>query len=80
MEVTKWGICIAATEIQNIQIGEGDVCRARDIPLYMVLPRLFTCPTTSTPHFKIGTSRYTRHVNTSLLSITVCAFYFQNSS
>ncbi|CAH0664248.1 unnamed protein product [Spodoptera exigua] len=42
-----------ATEIQNIQIGEGDVCRARDIPLYMVLPRLFTCPTTTTPHFKI---------------------------
>ncbi|KAJ8729085.1 hypothetical protein PYW07_006781 [Mythimna separata] len=42
-----------ATEIQNIQIGEGDVCRARDIPLYMVLPRLFTCPTTSTVNFKI---------------------------
>lgn len=42
-----------ATEIQNIQIGEGDVCRGRDIPLYMVLPRLFTCPTTTTVNFKI---------------------------
>ncbi|XP_075982340.1 vacuolar protein sorting-associated protein 26C [Anticarsia gemmatalis] len=42
-----------ATEIQNIQIGDGDVCRARDIPLYMVLPRLFTCPTTTTVNFKI---------------------------
>ncbi|XP_039747544.1 vacuolar protein sorting-associated protein 26C isoform X2 [Pararge aegeria] len=42
-----------ATEIQNIQVGEGDVCRGRDIPLHMVLPRLFTCPTTATPHFKI---------------------------
>ncbi|KAJ0172840.1 hypothetical protein K1T71_011979 [Dendrolimus kikuchii] len=42
-----------ATEIQNIQIGEGDVCRSRDIPLYMVLPRLFTCPTTTTVNFKI---------------------------
>ncbi|XP_047998310.1 vacuolar protein sorting-associated protein 26C [Leguminivora glycinivorella] len=42
-----------ATEIQNIQVGEGDVARARDIPLYMVLPRLFTAPTTATVHFKI---------------------------
>ncbi|XP_045778655.1 vacuolar protein sorting-associated protein 26C [Maniola jurtina] len=42
-----------ATEIQNIQVGDGDVCHGRDIPLYMVLPRLFTCPTTTTPHFKI---------------------------
>ncbi|XP_028164629.1 Down syndrome critical region protein 3 homolog [Ostrinia furnacalis] len=42
-----------ATEIQNIQVGAGDVKRARDIPLYMVLPRLFTCPTTTTHNFKI---------------------------
>ncbi|XP_047027302.1 vacuolar protein sorting-associated protein 26C isoform X4 [Helicoverpa zea] len=42
-----------ATEIQNIQVGEGDVCRARDVPLHMVLPRLFTCPTTTTVNFKI---------------------------
>ncbi|KAG6460936.1 hypothetical protein O3G_MSEX012319 [Manduca sexta] len=42
-----------ATEIQNIQIGDGDVCRGRHIPLYMVLPRLFTCPTTTTVNFKI---------------------------
>ncbi|RWS20406.1 Down syndrome critical region protein 3-like protein, partial [Leptotrombidium deliense] len=34
-----------ATEIQNIQIGEGDVCRGVPIPIYMVFPRLFTCPT-----------------------------------
>ncbi|XP_022122496.2 vacuolar protein sorting-associated protein 26C isoform X1 [Pieris rapae] len=42
-----------ATEIQIIQVGEGDVCRSRDVPLYMVLPRLFTCPTTTTTNFKI---------------------------
>ncbi|XP_050672967.1 vacuolar protein sorting-associated protein 26C [Leptidea sinapis] len=42
-----------ATEIQNIQVGDGDVCRSRDIPLYMVLPRLFTCPTTTTHNFNI---------------------------
>ncbi|XP_053616634.1 vacuolar protein sorting-associated protein 26C [Plodia interpunctella] len=42
-----------ATEIQNIQIGDGDVRRGRDVPLHMVLPRLFTCPTTTTLNFKI---------------------------
>ncbi|XP_071959166.1 vacuolar protein sorting-associated protein 26C-like [Antedon mediterranea] len=42
-----------ATEIQNIQIGEGDVCRGLTIPIYMVFPRLFTCPTLATSNFKI---------------------------
>lgn len=34
-----------ATEIQNVQIGWGDVCRQMAIPIYMIFPRLFTCPT-----------------------------------
>lgn len=42
-----------ATEIQNIQIGDGNVCRGLNIPMYMVLPRLFSCPTYSHPNFKI---------------------------
>jgi len=42
-----------ATEIQNIQIGEGDVPHNIAIPIYMVFPRLFTCPTLITPSFKI---------------------------
>lgn len=42
-----------ATEIQNIQIGEGDVCRNVSIPIYMIFPRLFTCPTLNTSNFKI---------------------------
>ncbi|XP_030058079.1 vacuolar protein sorting-associated protein 26C [Microcaecilia unicolor] len=42
-----------ATEIQNIQIAEGDVCRGLPIPIYMVFPRLFTCPTLQTTNFKI---------------------------
>ncbi|XP_072254393.1 vacuolar protein sorting-associated protein 26C isoform X2 [Pyxicephalus adspersus] len=42
-----------ATEIQNIQIAEGDVCRGLAIPIYMVFPRLFTCPTLETTNFKI---------------------------
>ena len=41
------------TEIQNIQIADGDVCRGTVIPLYMVFPRLFTCPTLATSNFKI---------------------------
>ncbi|XP_065678263.1 vacuolar protein sorting-associated protein 26C isoform X1 [Hydra vulgaris] len=42
-----------ATEIQNLQIADGDVCRGISIPIYMVLPRLFTCPTLETTNFKI---------------------------
>ena len=42
-----------ATEIQNIQIAEGDVCRNVSIPLYMIFPRLFTCPTLATDNFKV---------------------------
>jgi hypothetical protein len=42
-----------ATEIQNIQVAEGDVCRNLPIPLYMIFPRLFTCPTLTTDNFKV---------------------------
>uniref|UniRef100_H3AT27 Vacuolar protein sorting-associated protein 26C n=1 Tax=Latimeria chalumnae TaxID=7897 RepID=H3AT27_LATCH len=42
-----------ATEIQNIQIAEGDICRGLPIPIYMVFPRLFTCPTLETTNFKV---------------------------
>lgn len=42
-----------ATEIQNIQIADGDVCRNMAIPIYMIFPRLFTCPTLTTSNFKV---------------------------
>ncbi|XP_063681068.1 vacuolar protein sorting-associated protein 26C-like [Bolinopsis microptera] len=42
-----------ATEIQNIQIAEGDVMKGLAIPVHMVFPRLFTCVTTATNNFKI---------------------------
>ena len=42
-----------ATEIQNIQIAEGDVARKLIIPIYSVFPRLFTCPTMLTKTFKV---------------------------
>ena len=41
------------TEIQNIQIGDSDVCRGFKIPIFMIFPRLFTCPTLSTSNFKV---------------------------
>ncbi|XP_060689793.1 vacuolar protein sorting-associated protein 26C isoform X1 [Hemiscyllium ocellatum] len=42
-----------ATEIQNIQIADGNICRSLAIPIYMVFPRLFTCPTLETTNFKV---------------------------
>lgn len=47
------GYAKEATEIQNIQIADGDVCRNLPIPIFMVFPRLFTCPTLATRTFKI---------------------------
>ncbi|XP_021945236.1 vacuolar protein sorting-associated protein 26C isoform X2 [Folsomia candida] len=42
-----------ASEIQTIQIGEGNVCRGLPIPIFMIFPRLFSCPTVCTTNFKI---------------------------
>jgi len=47
------GYAKEATEIQNIQIADADVCRGLNIPVFMVFPRLFTCPTLATRTFKI---------------------------
>lgn len=57
---------ISATEIQNIQIGEGNVCTNLPIPIYMIFPRLFTCPTLSTSNFKVGKN---------IIWIFFCNFY-----
>lgn len=42
-----------ATEIQNLQLAEGDVTRNLAIPIYMLFPRLFTCPTTRSDGFSV---------------------------
>ncbi|KAG4068994.1 hypothetical protein HA402_008305 [Bradysia odoriphaga] len=42
-----------ATEIQNIQIADGNICTKLQIPIYMIFPRLFTCPTLISKNFKI---------------------------
>ena len=42
-----------ATEIQNIQIGDGDVMRGFEIPIYMFFPRWYTCPTIHLPQMRV---------------------------
>ncbi|XP_044762606.1 vacuolar protein sorting-associated protein 26C isoform X3 [Coccinella septempunctata] len=48
------GFAKESTEIQNIQIGDGDLPLNTKIPIYMIFPRLFTCPTLVEHNFKIG--------------------------
>jgi len=42
-----------ATEIQNIQIADGNVVRGLAIPIYMIFPRLFTSSTLISKHFRV---------------------------
>ena len=42
-----------ATEVQNIQVGDGDVLRNFVIPLHMMFPHWFTCPAILTPHLRV---------------------------
>jgi hypothetical protein len=42
-----------STEIQNLQVGDGNVCKNLAIRLYMIFPRVFTCPTVVTETFKV---------------------------
>lgn len=41
------------SEIQNIQIVDGDVLKNVKVPIMMVFPRLFTCPTVHAKSFKV---------------------------
>lgn len=47
------GFAKDTTEIQNIQIGDGNIPPKIRIPIYMIFPRLFTCPTLIETNFKI---------------------------
>lgn len=42
-----------ATEILNLQLADGDVAHDFSIPMYLIFPRLFTCPSTSHHGFTI---------------------------
>ena len=50
---TSDGIAREATEIQNIQIGDGDVMRGLEIPIYMFFPRWYTCPSLKTANLRV---------------------------
>jgi hypothetical protein len=42
------------TEVQNIQIGDGNVLRGDwDIPIFMKFPRWYTCPAIRTPNLRV---------------------------
>ena len=51
--VFETGEAREATEIQNIQVADGNIVRGLSIPLHMVFPRLFTCSTCVTKRFRI---------------------------
>ncbi|KAL2608976.1 hypothetical protein R1flu_027549 [Riccia fluitans] len=42
-----------SSEIQTTQIADGDVCRGVKLPMYIILPRLSTCPTLSAGAFSL---------------------------
>ncbi|GAB5366089.1 hypothetical protein AAMO2058_001114500 [Amorphochlora amoebiformis] len=42
-----------ATEVQNIQIGSGNVIPNLPIPIYMLFPRIFTCSTLRTNSYRV---------------------------
>ena len=42
------------TEIQNLQIGDGDVNKNVEIPLFMIFPKTFSCASLNTPKFKVN--------------------------
>ncbi|BBN18590.1 vacuolar protein sorting-associated protein 26C [Marchantia polymorpha subsp. ruderalis] len=42
-----------SSEIQSTQIADGDVCRGVKLPIYIILPRLCTCPTLSAGAFSL---------------------------
>lgn len=49
----KEGEAREATEVQNIQIGDGRVVTDLPIHMHMVFPRLFTCSTLHTDNFRV---------------------------
>ena len=42
-----------STEVQNIQVGDGDVLRKFTLPLHMMFPKWYTCAAIDTPHLRV---------------------------
>jgi len=45
---------IEATEVQNIQIADGNVMKKVELPIFMVLPRFYSCPTFAFKEFSVN--------------------------
>ena len=43
-----------SSEVQNIQVAENDVERGCQVPLYMIFPRYYACPSLATNTFQIA--------------------------
>jgi hypothetical protein len=52
--VAEGGMIKEATEIQNLQLADGNIVKNQPIPIFMVFPRLFTCPSLTATNFGIG--------------------------
>ena len=52
-DVSKGEMAKEATEIESLQMASGDVVRGLTIPIYMVLPRVYTCPSLKTATFQV---------------------------
>mmetsp|Transcript_31957 Transcript_31957/g.69784 ORF Transcript_31957/g.69784 Transcript_31957/m.69784 type:complete len:313 (-) Transcript_31957:140-1078(-) len=42
------------SEVQSVQLADGDICRDLEIPIYMMPPRLFSCPLVKTTTFSVN--------------------------
>jgi hypothetical protein len=51
--VAEGGMIKEATEIQNLQLADGNVVKNQMIPIFMVFPRLFTCPSIAASNFRV---------------------------
>jgi hypothetical protein len=40
--------------LQSIQLADGDICHGMEVPIHMILPRLYTCPSITTGSFSIN--------------------------
>lgn len=52
-DVSKGEMAKEATEIESLQMAAGDVVRGLTIPIYLVLPRVCTCPSLKTATFQV---------------------------
>lgn len=43
----------SATEVQNIQVADGDCVNDIEIPTYMLFPKIYSCATCEHKNFKI---------------------------